>query len=720
MAGQQSQQPVGYQGGIPQYTATREQMPYQTGQQNELLRLKQAAQDAMTTGASQDKVREAALRTYGISPTQFDQAMKTEGTYRRPGQGGITYFSPIKYEATGKDLSGMTTGQTTGGWSDDQVASAIRTSLQQGYKAEDVLAKATQLGASADQVNRARAILQELGYFGTPGAATGTTGTTTNTSTGTTSAVIPGSSADAGITRRTAQSASPKAGITAGAAATGVTRSFGPNATPISQDKSKQIGEEYQRAGLPADPTKWSMADKQLAVEINNRVIGYGPYERLVFDPKTGGTDRPDPQVYSTIEPERKATVDAYLKTALPAAVEAMNKGYGGGQMALEKLMQDYRLSLDDLSKFIPEKDLSEIKNAVNRQAVRYKEPGRATYYGAVEANPPSKEFIDAATAALNKTSGLAPGVNKDQRSATLRNMLSTYAGGYGSNYATQSDMEKLGTPSWLWKYNPTYEDIFKAEASSDPATFWQNFARQKASVPQGQTLQVLDRVGGVPIYKPTNPKGTPSIGGSYGDVKQLQEELGFTPKEVIAAEEAYNKYGLGNLAVQIDPQIAKAVRDSIQAGYTMDQVYKGAQQNLGISKERVDQALKAMNMGGSDVSGADVVRMARENLPPVKGAAGGQMLGGIAMLSQGRYLKGNGDGVSDSIPARFAGSGQEARLADGEFVIPARVVSEIGNGSSDAGARKLYAMLDRVEARAKKSKRGKPSGADRELNKLA
>jgi hypothetical protein len=89
-------------------------------------------------------------------------------------------------------------------------------------------------------------------------------------------------------------------------------------------------------------------------------------------------------------------------------------------------------------------------------------------------------------------------------------------------------------------------------------------------------------------------------------------------------------------------------------------------------------------------------------------------------MLAKGRYLKGNGDGVSDSIPARFAGSGQEARLADGEFVVPARVVSELGNGSSDAGARKLYAMLDRVEARAKKAKRGKPSGADRELKRLA
>ena len=107
-------------------------------------------------------------------------------------------------------------------------------------------------------------------------------------------------------------------------------------------------------------------------------------------------------------------------------------------------------------------------------------------------------------------------------------------------------------------------------------------------------------------------------------------------------------------------------------------------------------------------------------NTTVITNASGGYMPGGIAMLAKGRYLRGNGDGVSDSIPARFAGSGQEARLADGEFVIPARVVSEIGNGSSDAGARKLYAMLDRVEARAKKAKRGKPSGADRELKKLA
>ena len=82
---------------------------------------------------------------------------------------------------------------------------------------------------------------------------------------------------------------------------------------------------------------------------------------------------------------------------------------------------------------------------------------------------------------------------------------------------------------------------------------------------------------------------------------------------------------------------------------------------------------------------------------------------GGIYNLGSysdgGRLLKGPGDGVSDSIPATI-GNKQPARLADGEFVIPARIVSELGNGSTDAGARKLYAMMDRIQAR-----RGKTTG---------
>jgi hypothetical protein len=93
-----------------------------------------------------------------------------------------------------------------------------------------------------------------------------------------------------------------------------------------------------------------------------------------------------------------------------------------------------------------------------------------------------------------------------------------------------------------------------------------------------------------------------------------------------------------------------------------------------------------------------------------MKGKAAGGMIGyagggGIASLGGysdgGRLLRGPGDGVSDDIPAgiyRNDGSRQEARLADGEFVFPARIVSEIGNGSTEAGAKKLYAIMDRIQ----------------------
>ncbi len=86
---------------------------------------------------------------------------------------------------------------------------------------------------------------------------------------------------------------------------------------------------------------------------------------------------------------------------------------------------------------------------------------------------------------------------------------------------------------------------------------------------------------------------------------------------------------------------------------------------------------------------------------------AKGGMSGGIGHLGGysdgGRLLRGPGDGVSDDIPASIGGR-QPARLADGEFVVPARIVSELGNGSTEAGARRLYAMMDRVQNSRKKS----------------
>jgi hypothetical protein len=95
-----------------------------------------------------------------------------------------------------------------------------------------------------------------------------------------------------------------------------------------------------------------------------------------------------------------------------------------------------------------------------------------------------------------------------------------------------------------------------------------------------------------------------------------------------------------------------------------------------------------------------------------------GMASGGIANLGSysdgGRMLRGPGDGMSDSIPANISGK-RPARLADGEFVVPADVVSHLGNGSTDAGAKTLYSMMDKVRtARTGRKAQGKQIDAGR------
>jgi hypothetical protein len=81
---------------------------------------------------------------------------------------------------------------------------------------------------------------------------------------------------------------------------------------------------------------------------------------------------------------------------------------------------------------------------------------------------------------------------------------------------------------------------------------------------------------------------------------------------------------------------------------------------------------------------------------------------GGIAGLKEGTYLRGGNDGMADKVPASINGD-EPAALSDGEFVVPADVVSHLGNGNSDAGAKRLYAMMDEIrKARTGTEKQGK------------
>lgn len=92
--------------------------------------------------------------------------------------------------------------------------------------------------------------------------------------------------------------------------------------------------------------------------------------------------------------------------------------------------------------------------------------------------------------------------------------------------------------------------------------------------------------------------------------------------------------------------------------------------------------------------------------------------MGGYASGSVPRLLKGPGDGMSDDIPASIDGR-QPARLADGEFVVPADVVSGLGNGSTDAGAKHLHKMMTDVRrARTGNPKQGKQIVAEKYMPK--
>lgn len=120
------------------------------------------------------------------------------------------------------------------------------------------------------------------------------------------------------------------------------------------------------------------------------------------------------------------------------------------------------------------------------------------------------------------------------------------------------------------------------------------------------------------------------------------------------------------------------------------------------------DQAATAQAQAAQDAQAAEIRNQTRQAefkaAPPRQDYAAG----GLTNLAGGSYLAGATDGMADKIPATIANQ-QPAKLSHGEFVIPADVVSHLGNGNSDAGAQRLYSMMDKVrQARTGTKKQGK------------
>lgn len=226
---------------------------------------------------------------------------------------------------------------------------------------------------------------------------------------------------------------------------------------------------------------------------------------------------------------------------------------------------------------------------------------------------------------------------------------------------------------------------------------------KQFASDPFGKGFEAFKQAGGS-AFDLAAPVGMAALSGAQED---LYPEADTSLEEKRKAEE--NKYrdprtGLLNLA-QASPGLRLATGGSVNTNTST--VSTGGLQDLYGANDATS-GTTALSRDGYGIGRLNELAAQGSR---AKAADTFYAMGGPIAFAKGGhqgYLNGDGDGMSDSIPATIEGK-QPARLADGEFVIPADVVSHIGNGSSKAGSKRLYAMLDRVrKARVGTTKQGK------------
>jgi hypothetical protein len=219
----------------------------------------------------------------------------------------------------------------------------------------------------------------------------------------------------------------------------------------------------------------------------------------------------------------------------------------------------------------------------------------------------------------------------------------------------------------------------------------------------------------------PTLNTGAKVSGGiappAMGPTPARAAQPAYVPPAIPEYQSPEQQLGLGNFYSMMNQQLAGLQGLGGYDGYAAGGYTRSAPLNAKMAavdaarakmQTRQGQMEMAKAARDGDYSAQLALQDAGYDLNKLNNYAGG----GISHLGDysdgGRLLKGPGDGVSDSIPA-VIGERQPARLADGEFVVPARIVSELGNGSTEAGARKLYAMMDRVQkARGKTVGKGK------------
>ena len=303
---------------------------------------------------------------------------------------------------------------------------------------------------------------------------------------------------------------------------------------------------------------------------------------------------------------------------------------------------------------------------------------GQLTPSGSQEINDIGKTPLQAQ--ASTQSSPLIEGANIPQSSGAAINNIPTNAAQYSSLPA--SDMSGITPPS---------TDIIDKGIK---------LIKDNPAIAMQLGGAAMNMMGGTSSKQQPQAPATASI---YDPIPYTQQDI---PRTTVP-----NYYYAGGGSVtdlsqqgQMNPIVARAMQQ-------IQQAQPQAQQPVQPQQTPAPQGI----MGAQPAMAQPIQQPVQQPVQPMPqaqptqmAATGGMMrdnLGGYSHGGIAGLTRGPGDGVSDSIPAEIGTTGkQPARLADGEFVIPARIVSELGNGSTEAGAKSLQAMVDRVQKRRSKT----------------
>jgi hypothetical protein len=281
------------------------------------------------------------------------------------------------------------------------------------------------------------------------------------------------------------------------------------------------------------------------------------------------------------------------------------------------------------------------------------------------------------------------------------------YAITHGQGLAEANAQQTAGIKDWIAK-NPyaTAAQIADAIKASGVDTGDINQALAGTNLSGAYKSALTGGMGVDQLYK--NILDYQASGHTADEIAKAKDLYKVSDADLAAAEKFAKDQGY---TAKVQPAIPEhSFSDSVKA-ILADQ--------KAIENQAVKENLANLGLGTTDKVAATDTYQPFDNTDYsyMQAAEGGYLKyadGGEIAMAKGRYLQGATDGMADKLPAQI-GESQPAALSHGEFIIPADVVSHMGNGNSDAGAKKLYQMMDKIRmARTGTKKQGKKINPDK------